>query len=99
MSQSKTVGDGTYQVLVKLSQGVESYRVIAALIIAGPNAHLEFHRFAGTCNDGSSSMSKVQVNIARPQLQLAQSLLTGVDYILSSPVHLDAAAAKAVFGC
>src|SRR5688500_1240020 len=99
MSQSKTVDDGTYQVLVKLTHGVESYRVIAELVISGQSAHLQFHRFAGASNDGSSSVRKVQVTIARSQLQLAQSLLKGVDYILSSPVHLDEAAAKAVFGC
>ena len=98
MNQSKTVGDGTYQVLVKLSQGVESYRVVAELVISGQNAHLQVHRLGGLSNEGNSSTRKVQVNIARPQLQLAQSLLKGVDYILSSPVHLDEAAAKAVFG-
>ena len=98
MSHSKTVGDGSYQVLVKLSQGGESYRVVAELVISGQNAHLQIHRLAGACDEGNSSTHKVQVNIARPQLHLAQSVVKGVDYILSSPVQLDEAATKAVFG-
>ena len=97
MTNAISAGDGTYRVLVTFSQGGESYRVVAELSVMGTKALLSFHPL-GRRPEERNPMTKVQLAITRPQLVPLEERLNGVDYILSSPVPLDEAAAKAVFG-
>jgi hypothetical protein len=90
--------DGTYRVLATITVGDESYRVFADLKVNDGNAYLRLHRFDLPNGDDWFVERKMSIPVLQTDIIPLDKKLNDVEFILTTPLRLDEARAKAFFG-
>jgi hypothetical protein len=92
------VQDGTYRVLASLVYGTRTYRVFGDLVARDGNAHLRCFRFELPSQDEWFAQRKISLPIATPEIVRLAHRISGAEFALCQPVHLDDAVASEFFG-
>lgn len=93
-----TPSDRKHAVLATLCVGEETYRLFADLIVTAESAYLRLHRFDLPSGDDWLAERKINIPVAEPDIVPLETKLGSADFVLSAPIWLDEATARALFG-
>jgi hypothetical protein len=96
--QLTSLADGTYRVLATLDADGRVYRVFADLNVSDGSAQLRLFRFELPQADEWFAERKLTLSVARPEIRRLEQKIGDAEFVLCSPVRLDAAECEALFG-